>query len=129
MNTGALFDRARILVNGAVSSSGTRVQTFARVQHGLTKPVDTNGWAGPAILTTVGATSGASAREVVEGVTLMPSDWKIVCKADTPIPADGSFLKIVRCKARDKIGAIGKLIGVKTDSSGAHVTLYYRPQK
>lgn len=128
INTGSLFDRARILVDGAVESSGTRAEFFTRTSTGLSKPVDTTVWSGPTIHTIVGATNGASAREMVPGVVLMPTDWKLVCKASTPVPPEGSFARLLRCKSKSLIGVDAKLLGVKVDSSGAHVTLFYRPQ-
>lgn len=126
INTGALFDRARALVDSAVDSSGTRVTFYTQTSNGLADPTETIIRQSPAIQTVVGATN---AREEVAGVLIMPTDWKIVCKAKTPIPPDGSYLRIEKTKSTHMIGAVAKLIGVKTDSSGAHVTLFYRPQR
>lgn len=84
-------------------------------------------WAGGAIHTIVGATNGASAREMVPGIVLMPTDWKLVCKASTPIPPQDSMVRIVKCRTKSLAGVEATLLGVKTDSSGAHVTLFYRP--
>lgn len=127
INTGALFERARTLVDGAVDAAGTRVETFTRTSAGLTKPKDTKLWAGAAIHTIVGATNGASAREMVSGIVLMPTDWKLVCKASTPVPQEESHVRILKCRTKTLVGLEAKLLGVKTDSSGAHVTLFYRP--
>lgn len=125
VNTGALFDRARTLVDGAVDSSGTRVTFFTRTPNGLQEPTETVIRQAPAIQTTTIKEAG----EHVAGIVVMSTDWKVVCKARTPIPPDGSFLRIEKTKSAHMVGAVAKLIGVKTDSSGAHVTLFYRPQK
>lgn len=124
-----LFGVAQQFVNQAVDTSGTRIQFYTEVREPLKQPVKTVfGNPVAAIITVVGATNGASAREELPGITLMPTDWKIICKASTSEPPDGSLVDITRCRDRALQGRVGKLIGVKRDSSGAHVTLFYRPQ-
>lgn len=126
LNVGGFFGLAQNLVDQAVDTGGTRVQFFTETRETLKKQVRTvlgNPVAG--IVTVLGP---QAAREELPGVTLMPTDWKIICKAATADPADGSFVDIVRCRDRALQGQVGKLIGVKRDSSGAHLTLFYRPQ-
>lgn len=126
LNLGGLFGVAQQFVNQAVDTSGTRIQFYTEVREPLKQPVKTVfGNAVSAIVTVVGP---QAAREELPGVTLMPTDWKIICKAATSEPPEGSFMEVLRCLDRSLMGGVGKLIGVKKDSSGAHLTLFYRPQ-
>jgi len=125
MDVSRIFDQARGLVDIAVNTAGTRATMFTRARSGLEASVDTVLWSGPCVAASVGA---ASVGEIIPGIVIKPTDYKVLCKASTPTPPDGSMLRIDRCKKTSLIGVEMKLVGKVEDSSGAHLTLFYRPQ-
>ena len=130
INTSALFATGERLVNDAVKSAGTTVQ-FATVTSDIDPDTRTTTetvtvlYEPPAIVTTSGATSGAT--ELLPGVVLKESDLRIVLMANTDDVPDGTRVTVTKCRDRRFLGITAKVLGTARNSSGAVHMVYARP--
>lgn len=118
------------LARAAISTSGTTVRFEDRVSTTdaatLVETVTATpvGAPVPGIVVPVG---GGTA-ELVPGVELRTSDWKVVLTPDVTPPAPGVWVVVEKSKDPNLTGTAAKVLGHTVSSAGAVLIVYARPK-
>lgn len=127
---GPLFARAEALARQAIDTGGTTV-TIAAVATVVdpetldeVETVTPVGGSLPALIVPVGATT----REVLPGVELRSTDWRVILHPDVTPPPAGHRVTVTACRSTALVGEPGRVLGHVLDSSGAILTVYARPR-
>lgn len=118
------------LARAAITTSGTTVRFEDRATttdlETLTETVTATpvGTSVPGIVAPVG---GATA-ELVPGVELRTSDWKVVLTPDVTPPAPGVWVVVEMSRDPNLTSTAAKVLGHTVSSAGAVLTVYARPR-
>lgn len=125
---GPLFALGRSLATQAINTGGTTVRVEMRTQSTDPETLATTVTAvvqgsHPALVVPVG---GATA-QLLAGVELRTSDWKVVLTPDVTPPVTGAWIVVTASKDPHLPGREAKVLGHVLSSAGAVLTVYARP--
>lgn len=128
VDLGPLFALGESLARGAIDTAGTVVRFETRTtttDPDTLEPVTATVVLGehPAILTPVGTTTP----QVLPGVELRFSDWKLTLTPDVAPPAVGAFTVVTASRDPHLPGGEGKVLGHTLSSAGAVLMVFARP--
>lgn len=124
-----LFARAETLARQAIDTGGTTVaiQQVSTVTDPETlEDVETATTIGthPALIVPV----GAQTQQVVPGVELRSTDWRIILHPDVPEPPQGHRMLCTVSRDLRLPGRSATVLGSVSSSAGAVLTVYARPR-
>lgn len=125
----ALFARAEALARQAIDTGGTTVavqQVTTVTDPETLEDVETATTIGthPALIVPV----GAQTQQVVPGVELRSTDWRIILHPDVPEPPQGHRMLCTVSRDPRLPGVHGRVLGSVSSSAGAVLTVYARPR-
>ncbi len=129
VDAAALFARGKALAAQAIETGGTTVE-IQSVETGAdpdsldeVETVMTVGDPHPALVVPV----GDSTRQVLPGVELRSTDWKVLLLPDVDAPPTGHRIAVTGSLDPRLPGTYGRVLGCVSSSAGAVLTVYARP--
>lgn len=127
VDTGALFEKARIQVDAAVVSARCTVRIAREketVNEDLSKSTVLEGERTVPALVTL---AGDQAVDLSDTLTVRSSDLRVILRSSEALPEPGETLEVVTALHKDLIGSRGPVLGSVVDVSGAYTATYVRP--
>lgn len=128
---GPLFALGQSLAASAITTSGTTVRVETRVTA-----TDPDTLAPSTTATPLGSYAAIVApagmnvmHELLPGVEVHATDWRVVLLPDTPMPPVGSWIVCEASLDPHLSGADARVLGAVVSSAGAVLTVYARPTR
>jgi len=126
-----LFALGQSLVEQAVDTSGTvaRLETRTTVTDPATLDTSTTATVLAADLPAlvVAAGNANATQQVIPGLDVRPSDWKVILKPAVTPPPVGAWVVVTASRDPHQVGRDAKVIGHVITSAGAALMVYARP--
>jgi len=127
VDTGALFEKARLQVDAAVESAGCTVRISREtvgVDATLAKTTTRTGERTvPALVVLAGDQSG----DLTDTLTVRSADLRVILRSSETLPDPGETLEVLTALHKDLVGVKGEVLGSLVDVSGAYTATYVRP--
>jgi len=129
VDVGPLFALGQALAAQAIDTGGTtiaiqRVTTTSNPDTLENVETATTLGTHPALIVPV----GAQTQQVVPGVELRSTDWKVVLHPDVPEPPEGHRVLCTVSRDPHLPGRSATVLGALSSSAGAVLTVYARPR-